>query len=195
MKQIRTVLCILLICLMAFLLPACSRASKRSRESMDIATLLDGISRYSKFVEMVNEGIPEDLVLTICYMHHDTCTRVPQSADRLMTVTYDKKVVIGAKELAANRESLKKIGFDDLRLYDGGYPVNARLCYEFTTEEGKLLQVVYSSVGIHTVNGIPVEYNPGFYEAIIPFLKEEDRTEYDLDAWKEWDAKPGEGLG
>lgn len=183
MKQIRTAVCILLTCLMVFLLPACSEESKRLRESIDIATFLDGISRYSKFVEMVNEGIPEDLVLTIYYTSPLNCTRRPTTADDFKNSIFNKKIVIDSEELATNLESLRKINLEILRLYDSGYPTNTRFCYEFTTNEETLLQVVLAAGGNNTVNGIPVEFSSTFYEAVRPFLTEEDRNKYELDGW------------
>ena len=166
MKTMIRMLCLLCLFLFVFNLTGCSNSSDQLR---------DALAAYSN---MIDQGIPDDLLLTIYYMDPFICTRIPLSANDLMQNSMTQKIVVHSEALKNNSSALKKLDWSLLSPVKAEYPMDARIHYVIEKENGeKLLEVTISrfkDIAI-LVNHIEVEENPVFYELIYPFLPEDAR--------------------
>ena len=157
-------LCLFCLFLLIFNLSGCSNKSNKLR---------DALTAYSNTIE---QGLPDDLLLTIYYMDPLICTRVPLSANDLMQDSMTQKIVVHSEALKNNSSALKKLDWSLLNPVKAEYPMDARIHYVIEKENGeKLLEVTISrfkDIAI-LVNHIEVEENPVFYDLIYPFLTED----------------------
>lgn len=137
------------------------------------------------YEEIIEEGIPDDLKLTIYYIEPTTLTLVPvRTVEDFMG--YSPIVIeVTAAELAAHRDLLASLNAACLKpvAEDADtHPIIGfiRLVYVLERGDGEvLLEVIASDIIYHggvLVNGFEVENDPIFYDLINPFLTEEDRN-------------------
>ena len=131
----------------------------------------------SDYSNIVSDGIPEDLSLTIYYVSPYILTRHPWRIEDLVKATDVKKITIDSEELAPYLELLRKLDASALQPVNEETYLNARLYYVFETDDGKLLEVAINGwSGNAFVNGVEIEPSSVLYDIIIPFLSEEDRN-------------------
>ena len=146
-----------------------------------------------------DDGAPDDLKLTIYYLHPCSWTRAPiwklEQLDDNMAGS--EKIVVGAEELLAHAEQFGELNADGL------YPQSVfsafvsddmvigqhlRMGYILEREDGEILLKVYTYDLLCSesviVNGIKVKNDPIFYELIDPYLTDADRET--LRAWEKY---------
>ena len=137
------------------------------------------------YEEIIEEGIPDDLKLTIYYIEPTTLTLVPvRTVEDFMG--YSPIVIeVTAAELAAHRDLLASLNAACLKpvAEDADtHPIIGFIRLVYVLERGDsevLLEVIASDIIYHggvLVNGFEVENDPIFYDLIDPFLTEEDRN-------------------
>lgn len=137
---------------------------------------------YEKVME---EGIPDNLKLTIYYIDPTILTRAPvRTLEDLLG--YSPKIIeVTAAELAAHKDVFASLNAACLKPVEEGadtHPIIGflRLVYVLERGDGEvLLEVMASNIIYHggvLVNGFEVENDPIFYDLIDPFLTEEDRN-------------------
>lgn len=166
MKRISVVFYFILCFLLLSILAGCTDTSDQLQNVLD------------DYTKVVAGDLPEDLRLTIYYISPSILTRVPVSAEALMDFPGVKTILVKFGELAAHSELLRKLEPSILQPVEEGSYIDARLYYVFEVGESeKILEVVISKIyGTVFVNGIEVENNAVFYELILPFLTEQDRS-------------------
>lgn len=142
------------------------------------------------YEEVMGEGIPSDLKLTIYYMPPDTLTRMPiRTLDEL--VVCSSIIEVDAEKLAVYADRLAALTAACLKPLEEGEKAEPiigflRLAYILERGNGEVLLEVMTADLLYDesilVNGFEVENNPIFYELIDPFLTEEDRS---ILRWKE----------
>ena len=159
---------LIIVCLVVFLLmitvTGCSTASSLEKAMKD----------YSRIVD---ETMPEDSRLTIYYIAPHILTRMPLSVEDLKTFREVKIITVASEELEAHWTLFEALDPSVLQPVKEKSYINARLYYVFEAGSESLLEVVISDIhGSVFVNGVEVEDHPAFYEIIIPYLTDEDRT-------------------
>ena len=97
------------------------------------------------------------------------------------------KIVIPSEVLVKHLSTLQRLDASAVQPAEK-FGMNARLYYVFETGDQKVLEVVMQQfIGDDDafgtfVNGIQVKKNTIFYEIILPFLTEEDRSNLGLSA-------------
>ena len=146
------------------------------------------------YQEVMEEGIPDDLKLTIYYVDPSMLTRIPiLTLEDLMG--YSPKIIqVDAAQLAVHRELLASLNAAHLKPVDGKENTEnsiigfLRLVYVLERGNGDVLLEVMATNLVYDdtvlVNGFEVENNPIFYELIDPFLTDEDRS---ILKWQESD--------
>lgn len=129
---------------------------------------------------MLEDEIPEDLTLTICYLPNTIITRYPLTIERLNNMEGAVKIVVPADTLANHVSVLKKLTATSVHCAkEEPYP-DVLFYYVFEQGDKKVLEVVmhqYSEDGetvVAYVNGIAVEEAPVLSEIVQPFLSEDD---------------------
>lgn len=159
---------LMIVCLVVFFLmiivTGCSSASP----------LQDAMEDYSR---VVDGTMPEDSHLTIYYIAPYILTRAPLSIDDLKTFQEVRIITVASEELEVHWTLFKELDPSVLQPVKEKTYINARLYYVFEAGSDSVLEVVISDIhGSVFVNGVEVENHPVFYEMIIPYLTEEDRT-------------------
>ena len=145
------------------------------------------------YQEVMEEGIPDDLKLTIYYVDPQVNTQMPiRTVEEL--ASFSSIIEVGAEELAAHRELFASLNAAHLKPVDGKENTEnsiigfLRLVYVLERGNGDVLLEVMATNLVYDdtvlVNGFEVENNPIFYELIDPFLTDEDRS---ILKWQESD--------
>ena len=125
------------------------------------------------YSEITENGIPENMCLSIYYISPYVWTRVPVSIADLCAYDDVRIIKIHHSELEEHYESLTKLDATALQTVTEKTGINARLYYVFEVDSEKVLEVVingpYSSI---YVNGVEVHNHPVFFELIAPFVDE-----------------------
>ena len=154
------------------------------------------LDRYNRILE---EESLQELTLTIYAIQPWTLTQAPVSKETIMTGFQESKltIVVTAEELAQSLEQLKALNSDTIQTRDvqADY-IDMRLYYVIKAGDKEILDVSLDAylkadsegyisangdredpdiLANAFVNGIMVKANPALYEAILPFLSEEDR--------------------
>ena len=126
-------------------------------------------------LSLIEEGNVHDLTLTIYYMELRALTPTPIRLNQLIDGWYDHRVVVSGEELAAYCNLLSQLIIAPLAPVDEESFVNARLYYVFEhVEYGELFSfLAFSGGDTMFVNGLEVEYNSIFFEAVLPFLPDD----------------------
>lgn len=129
----------------------------------------------AEFEKMLEKPLPEDLTLTVYYMSPAIFTYAPVMPEELKSFTGVKTISVDREYLAGHVEQLKKLNTSLLQPSEHMPGMNARMCYVFETGDGEtLLEIATNGVDCDFfVNGMMVQYDPAFYEAIQPFLTED----------------------
>ena len=155
--------------------------------NMDKSQLKNDLDRYNRILD---KDLPEDLTLTIYWVWADIDTWAPISIESLVSIGYgihQKTFVVSSEEIAEHLESMKQLNSSTIQASNAEHFVNARLYYVLETGGAQILTVSlnnYCSDDEHVsayLNGIKVKPNPTLFEAIRPFLPEEDREILDQD--------------
>jgi hypothetical protein len=127
------------------------------------------------FSELIESGNLNDITLTIYYMDFSIRTRIPLSLESLMGGRYNHRVVITGEDLVKHRDLLEQIINVELIPVENETFVNARLYYVFEHGEHEEMFSFLAFGGGDTmfVNGLEVEYNSIFFEAVLPFLPDD----------------------
>lgn len=138
------------------------------------------------YQEVMEEGIPDDLKLTIYYVDPSMLTRIPiLTLEDLMG--YSPKIIqVDAAELAIHSELFASLNAACLKSVEKGANTDSqiigflRLVYVLERGNGDVLLEVMATNLVYDdtvlVNGFEVENDPIFYDLIDPFLTEEDRN-------------------
>lgn len=134
----------------------------------------------SSYLEAFEDGVSNDISLTIYYIDPTILTRAPVSVEGLLTFSDVRKIHISHNDLVAHYELLTRLNASNLQPVTERTGINARLYYVFETEKSdKILEVVINGVhGSAFINGIEVEGNAIFFELIAPFV-----DEHFIDMW------------
>lgn len=129
------------------------------------------------YAEAVSEELPEDLCLTIYYLPMSITTRMPLTAEGLISHPNTVKIVVGSDELVKHRDLLQKISVSSLETNKRDPLIDARLYYVLSTDENdELLNVMISGGALDRrdpiVNGIHVMNCEVIYDLLAPFLSE-----------------------
>lgn len=173
MKRVLIVL-FSLVFLLGTALTGCQNPSAQTEKQTPPTPLEEAMRDYTEIVEGI---LPKDLRLTIYYLDPSILTRVPVSADGLLTFPGVETIIVESKELKDHMVLLRELDASILQPVEEPSYINARLYYAFEVGDSeKILDVVISGIhGSVFVNGIEVEDNPVFYELILSFLTERDR--------------------
>ena len=131
----------------------------------------EALCKYSK----TTEDEFSNNSLTIYYLPFSAYTVCPLSKNGLVSHSMIQKIYIDHDELSLHLEELKKLDLSIITPVEEEGRVNARLYYQLFLDNGKYLDVVISAPGANMiVNGMEVEYNSVFYDAVLPFLPKTD---------------------
>jgi len=135
------------------------------------------------FSELIESGNLNDITLTIYYKDLFVRTRTPVSLEMLIGGWYDNtgqlisglynhRVVITGEDLVKHYDLLNQIINAELMPVENETFVNARLYYVFEhMEHGEMFSfLAFGGGDTMFVNGLEVEYNGIFFEAVLPFL-------------------------
>jgi len=138
------------------------------------------------FFEIAGGENFNDITLTIYYMDFFTLNPAPvrleqltggwrDNKGQLIGGWYDHRIVVPGENLAENRDLIKQIVNAELVQVENGLFVNARLYYVFEhVAYGELFSfLAFGSGDTMFVNGLEVEYNSIFFEAVLPFLPDD----------------------
>ena len=137
------------------------------------------------YQEVMEEGIPDDLKLTIYYADPQMNTWMPiRTVEEL--ASFSSVIEVGAEKLAAHRELFASLNAAHLKPVDEDSNNDSqiigflRLVYILERGNSEVLLEVMTADLLYDesilVNGFEVENNSIFYELIDPFLTEEDRN-------------------
>lgn len=139
-----------------------------------------------EYQEVMEEGIPDDLKLTIYYVDPTMLTRIPIRTLEDLKGYSPKITQVDAVELATHRELFASLNAACLKPVEEGANTDSqiigflRLVYVLERGNGEILLEVTAADLIYDgsvlLNGFEVENNPIFYDLIDPFLTEEDRN-------------------
>ena len=130
-----------------------------------------------EYSQMTESGIPEDICLTIYFVDPGLLTRYPWSVDDLVGADCVRIVNVSYNQIEKHSALLGKLDASILLPAKENRYLDARLYYVFETDRGRLLEVAISDIGGNVfVNGIEVAHDPVFYDILVPFLSEEDRS-------------------
>ena len=138
---------------------------------------------------VIEPGNLNDLTLTIYYKDFVTLTQTPVMLEHLIGGWcdfnrryiggwYDYKTVVAGRDLIEHRDLIKQLFATELKPTETESIMDARLYYVFEHKEyGEIFSVVAWGRGTGTsnlfVNGVEVEYNDIYFEAVLPFLPED----------------------
>ena len=138
------------------------------------------LDRYNR---ILNRELPQDFTLKIYWMspYIDTYMSVTVESIKTDYEEHTRTIVVTSKEMAKHLEALKQLNSSVIQTTDAFHRDDRRLYYVFETEGKSILDVSLfpgggTDEGVNAyICGIKVKPNPALYEAIIPFLSEEDR--------------------
>jgi len=144
------------------------------------------LDKNGNLSDLLADGDPDDIILTIYSMIPNTLTFVPVSVESLVNGSFDHKAVIGNSLLSDHVDLLDQINNAVLIPVEENYILTIRLCYVLeNTITGKTFDVafggyIYSyysyyaiSAGCILVNGIAVKEDKAFFDIIRPFLSQD----------------------
>jgi len=135
-----------------------------------------------EYNSILDGELPQDLTIKI-YWRWNVDTNKPLSVEEITSYSVDFKqtIVVTSEEIERHLDSLKRINSSTIQATDAEHYVNVGLYYVIEAKEGWILKVSLNSckgtdeaVSAY-VNGFKVKPNPALYEAILPFISEEDR--------------------
>jgi len=147
----------------------------------DKSQLKNDLDRYNRILD---KDLPEDLTLTIYWVWGTIDTTTPISIENLVSIGYgihQKTFVISSEEIAEHLGSMKQLNSSTIQASNAEHYVDARLYYVLETRGTQILTVSLNNycsddenASVY-LNGIKIKPNPALFEAIRPFLPEEDR--------------------
>lgn len=151
---------IALIMVIIYIVALCGCSNTNQQETL---------SNYSK----TTEDEFSNNSLTIYYLPFSLYTVYPLGKNGLVSDSMTQKIYIDHDELSLHLEELNKLDLSIITPVEEEGRVNARVYYQLFLN-GKYLDVVISAPGANMiVNGMEVEYNSVFYDAVLPFLPQE----------------------
>lgn len=160
------IICITMLLLLTMILMGCSNTSPQLQNTM------------SKYTEIINKEKVKELYLTIHFIDPHIFTRMPLSTEDLIAFPGVTCIDVAPGRLAEHIELLKSLNASSLTIAEEKEGLNARIYYVIGSAScGKLLEIVINYAGGNVfVNGIEVKDAPIFYELILPFLTQEERS-------------------
>lgn len=132
-------------------------------------------STMRPYYEVVNSTLSEDFTLKIWFVDPEILTRKPLTEDELKKFDGVKEIVVESQRMREYIGVLRALSAAKLTPVTEDIGINARIYYEFSTNNEKVLGVTINQVhnGVF-VNGIAVKDSAIFYDVIIPFLSKDD---------------------
>ena len=165
---------IIVLLILAFFLQGCT-TSQTSQDTDILSHLLDD------YLKSIENGIPNDMCLTIYYSTPYVSADMPVDEERLIIwgstsedASIAGKVVIDSTQLTSRIDQLQKIDAATLQKPIIKRYKDLRIYYYIETESaGKVLEVgMFGRGGTTFVNDVQVMYNPVFFDLVSPELEE-----------------------